>query len=608
MPPSDPLWAALPLLRPRLPRLLLAIVLGALSLGSALALAAVSAWLITRAWQMPPVLDLSVAVVAVRMFGISRGVLGYCERLASHDTALRAAGSARSEIYRRLAHGPVDVTARLHSGDLLARVGADVDSLADVLVRALVPIGVAVILGISATTLIALISPAAAAVLAGCLLIAGGLAPWLSARAARAQEDVARRHHAERDITAITALDHALELRVAGRLPAVIAESEERQRDWGSAVDRAAAPAAVAAAVPSVAVGASVIGAITVGIDIALAVEPTTLAVLMLLPLSAFEATGVLPAAAAALTRSRIAAARLLELVPTPSLPSREAVTVTLPASTPRLRAVALSAGYPDTPGGQPMTIDLQPGARLAVTGRSGSGKTALLMTLAGLLPPACGEVTVDGIHADALSEAELRRAVCYFAEDAHLFATTVRDNLLVARGDCSDDELTDALHRVGLGGWLETLPDGLGTVLRGGAQAVSAGQRRRLLLARVVLCPAPIVLLDEPTEHLDATDARQLLADLLDQAGQLLGPGRTVVVATHEPVTDISCPRLTHRRGRSNLVQAVIALGAATPAQLNRTPIMPRGTTRKVHATSSPAFSGLLVGYVDPWAVPEEL
>ena len=108
MPPSDPLWAALPLLRPRLPRLLLAIVLGALSLGSALALAAVSAWLITRAWQMPPVLDLSVAVVAVRTFGISRGVLGYCERLASHDTALRAAGSARSEIYRRLAHGPVD--------------------------------------------------------------------------------------------------------------------------------------------------------------------------------------------------------------------------------------------------------------------------------------------------------------------------------------------------------------------------------------------------------------------------------------------------------------------------------------------------------------------
>ncbi len=545
MPPSDSLRAALALMRPRLPRLLLAIVLGALSLGSALALAAVSAWLITRAWQMPPVLDLSVAVVAVRTFGISRGVLGYCERLASHDTALRAAGAARSEIYRRLAHGPVDVTARLHSGDLLARVGADVDTLADVLVRALVPIGVAVILGISSTTLIALIAPAAAAVLAACLLIAGGLAPWLSARAARAQEDVARRHHAERDIAAITALDHALELRVAGRLPALIAESEERQRDWGIAIDRAAAPAAVGAAVPSFAVGASVIGAIIVGIGIAPTVAPTTLAVLMLLPLSAFEATGSLPAAAAALTRSRIAGARLLEMVPTPPPLSTPVATHPSPPFTPRLRAVALRAGYPGTSGGQPTTIDLQPGARLVIIGKSGVGKTALLMTLAGLLAPVSGEVTVNGVCTGVLTEAELRSAVCYFAEDAHLFATTVRDNLLVARGDCSDDELADALRRVGLDDWLDTLPDGLATVLSGGAAAVSAGQRRRLLLARVLLCPAPIVLLDEPTEHLDAADGHRLLADLLDRTSPLLGSGRTVVVATHEPGDHLDCPQL---------------------------------------------------------------
>ena len=107
-----------------------------LSLGSALALAGVSAWLITRAWQMPPVLDLSVAVVAVRTFAISRGVLRYCERLATHDTALRAAGTARAQIYHRLASGPAAGAVRLHSGELVARVGADVDALADVLVRA----------------------------------------------------------------------------------------------------------------------------------------------------------------------------------------------------------------------------------------------------------------------------------------------------------------------------------------------------------------------------------------------------------------------------------------------------------------------------------------
>src|ERR1700712_2241331 len=140
MRPSDPLIQAWPLLRPRLPRLLLAVTFGVLSLASALALAGVSAWLITKAWQMPPVLDLSVAVVAVRALGISRGVLHYCERLASHDTALRAAGSARAGIYHRLARGPVDITSRLHAGELVGRVGSDVDELADALVRAVLPI------------------------------------------------------------------------------------------------------------------------------------------------------------------------------------------------------------------------------------------------------------------------------------------------------------------------------------------------------------------------------------------------------------------------------------------------------------------------------------
>src|SRR5258705_9662675 len=121
------------LLRPRLPRLLLAVVLGVLALGSALALAGISAWLITRAWQMPPVLDLTVAVVAVRALGISRGVLGYCQRLASHDTALRAAADTRERLFRRLADAPANVAMRLHSGEVGAPIGAPVDELSNVL-------------------------------------------------------------------------------------------------------------------------------------------------------------------------------------------------------------------------------------------------------------------------------------------------------------------------------------------------------------------------------------------------------------------------------------------------------------------------------------------
>ncbi|OBB95593.1 thiol reductant ABC exporter subunit CydC [Mycobacterium sp. 852002-40037_SCH5390672] len=530
------------LLRPRLPRVLAAIALGVLSLGSALALAGVSAWLITRAWQMPPVLDLSVAAVAVRMFAISRGVLHYCERLATHDTALRAAGTARVQIYQRLAHGPAAAAVRLHSGELVARVGADVDELANVLVRALVPIGVAVVLALAATTVVAAISPSAAAVLAICLLIAGFVAPRLAGRAAATQEDIARQHHSERDTSAMIALEHAPELRVAGLLRNVIAESQGRQRAWGDALDAAAKPAAIAEAMPTAAIGASVLGAVVSGIALAPAVAPTTLAVLMLLPLSAFEAMTPLPAAAVQLTRSRIAARRLLEL--TPSGPENPTASAPRPLGTGRLSADVRS-GHHDGARSTRIKVDLPPGARLAVTGVSGSGKTTLLMTLAGLLPPLDGQVTLDDTALSQLDEVDVRNAVGFFAEDAHIFATTIRDNLLVARGDCPDEELTAALDAVGIGAWCSGLPDGLSTVLTGGAQALSAGQRRRLLLARALISPTRIVLLDEPTEHLDVADAERVLRDLLAPNSRLMSPQRTVVVATHHLPEGFGCAEL---------------------------------------------------------------
>jgi ATP-binding cassette subfamily C protein CydC len=486
------------LLRPRIGRLALASMFGVLSLGSALALAGISAWLITRAWQMPPVLDLSVAVVAVRALGISRGVLGYCQRLASHDTALRAAANARTGLYRQLAEADADDVMRMPSGELVARIGGSVDDLAEVLVRALLPIVVAAVLSVAAVGVIAVISPAAAAVLAGCLLIAGVVAPAVAARSAATAESVAAQHRSQRDTATMLALEYAPELRVSGRLDAVIGESEEQHRALGHAVDRAAAPAAVAAAMPSAAIGVSVVGAAIAAIALAPTVAPTTVAILMLLPLSAFEATTALPEAALQLSRSRIAARRLRDL--------------TEPGYDMRRRPTAPS-------------VDLESGARLAVLGPSGSGKTTLLMALA-----------------DRYAEKPQRAA--FFAEDAHLFDTTVRDNLLVARGDATDDELLAVLHRVGLGTWFAALPDGLSSILAGGAAAVSAGQRRRLLLARALISTFPIVLLDEPTENLDAADAERILTELLTPGG-LFSADRTVVVATHHLPGDVDCPTI---------------------------------------------------------------
>jgi ATP-binding cassette subfamily C protein CydC len=348
------------------------------------------------------------------------------------------------------------------------------------------------------------------------------------------------------------ALEHAPELRVGGRLQSVVLESQRRQRDWGDAIDAAARPAALAEAIPTAAIGVSVLSAVAAGIGMASMVAPTTLAVLMLLPLSAFEATTPLPAAAVQLTRSRLAARRLLDLTPPdnavptadPELISATALPHPLP--TERLRAHdVLAAHLGSGVRAAAVTVDLPPGARLAVTGPSGSGKTTLLMTLAGLLAPLRGEVALGGKPLRLIREHDLRCAVSFFAEDAHIFATTVRDNLLVARGDCPDHEMAVALGRVGLDTWLAGLPNGLDTVLSAGAQALSAGQRRRLLLARALISPARILLLDEPTEHLDATDAEPILRTLLKSHGGLMGAERTVVVATHHLSNNIRCPEL---------------------------------------------------------------
>lgn len=491
----DDVAAAVALLRPRAPRLLAAIGLGMVSLGSALALAGVAAWLIARAWQMPPILDLTVAVVAVRALGIARGVLGYCERLAIHDVALRAAGQARVTLYRRLAGAHPDAVLRWRSGDLTARLGATVDDLADVVVRAVLPIAVAGVLGVAAVVAIAAIAPAAAAVLAAGLLVAGVLAPWLTARAAAAEERVAVAHRAARDAAALLALEHAPELRVAGRLDAVVADADRRQRAWGAAADRAARLTAVASAVPTLALGAGVLAAVYSAIALGAAVAPTTAAILMLLPLSSFEATAALPAAGVHLMRARIALRQLDEVTADPGGRDRPAVAV------PPVRA----------------------GERLVVVGPSGAGKTTTLLAIA----------------------AEHAAAAGFFGEDAHLFATTVRDNLKVARGDVTDAEAVAALAAVGLGDWLADLPDGLDTVLTGGAEAVSGGQRRRLLLARAVVSTFPVVLLDEPTEHLAAADADRVLRELL-RPGGLFAADRAVVVATHHLPPGVDCPVVT--------------------------------------------------------------
>ncbi|WP_193103991.1 thiol reductant ABC exporter subunit CydC [Brachybacterium sp. FME24] len=512
-------------------RLLAAVLAAGATLGSAFALAAVSAYLVTRAWTMPPVLDLTVAVVMVRALGISRGVFRWLDRMLTHDVAFRGVVSLRTNLFTALAARTDDAVTRLRRGDLLARLGDDAQELGDHVIKALVPGLVAALMGVVVLATITPLSLLAAASMLLALVSAGVLAPLAAYRAATVTEHAVVTTRSGVSAPALEILDDATSLRLDGRLDAALAELHERQAEHDQAIDRAALPSAVASAAVPLAMILALAGSLLAAgaAWVTGGASAGQVGVLLLLPLSSFEAATALPAAASQYARSRAAAARLAEIVGSPISTVTTAVPGPERAETAHLRAVGLSAGWSaSAPRVSGLDLDLPAGSRLAVVGASGSGKSTLLATLAGLLEPLAGHVVLD-------DSAPLRSGVVLFAEDAHVFATTVRENLRVVRGDLDDETARAALSAVGLDDWVATLPRGLDTALGPDGTTVSGGERRRLLLARAVIRRGPVLLLDEPTEHLDTARGDALLRALLDPADTSLVPATsTVVVVTH--------------------------------------------------------------------------
>jgi ATP-binding cassette subfamily C protein CydC len=525
----------------------LAVLTGTLALGCAVGLMATSAWLISRAAEHPPVLYLQVAVVATRAFGIGRGVLRYVERLISHDVALRGVTVLRERLYRRLAAADPATVAGLRRGDLLARVGADVDALADLIVRSLLPFAIALTTAAASAVLVgALLAPAGLVVGAG-LIGAAVAVPWLAATAARRAEREAAEARAETSAEVLALLDGVAELTVAGAVDRRLARLGELDAALARRLDRAARPAAAAAGLGTLITGLSMVAVLVLGLQALRpggGLTPVLLAVVTLTPLAAAEAVSALPAAASGLVRARTSAERVLALLEAPAFssaafsfadpdaPDGPAVRVR-PLPSPRLTAERLACGWPGAaPVVTGLDLDLTPGRRIAIVGASGGGKTTLLLTLAGLIPAVGGRLTLCGTDLADLDPALVRRTVSFTAEDAHVFTTTVRENLRVARPDATDDDLVVALKRAGLGHWPQALPAGLDTLLGTTGTGLSGGERRRLLLARALLVGAGVLLLDEPAEHLDPQTADALIYDVL--AGDRGASGPAVVVVTH--------------------------------------------------------------------------
>ncbi|MFG2088794.1 thiol reductant ABC exporter subunit CydC [Spirillospora sp. NPDC048824] len=523
----------LKLARPARGRLVIAVLFGVLALGSGVGLMATSAWLISRAAQHPPVLTLMVAIVAVRAFGLGRGVFRYIERLAGHDATFRILADLRARVYERLERLAPGGLPSFHGGDLMNRLVADVDAVQDLFLRVLLPCTVAAVVGGASVGLAWALLPSAGAVLLFALLLAGVVAPWLSAAMARRAERRTTDLRGELTAHVVDTLQGAPELIAYGAAPAQLAEATRLDGDFTRATARSAATAGAGAAISALAGGLAVWGSLAVGVPAVRSgtLDGVLLAVVVLLPLAAFEVVAGLPLAAQYMERVRRSASRIFAVLDSPE-PVRDPADPTPPPAAPHTLSVEnLRARW--TPTGpyalDGISLDLTPGRRCAIVGPSGSGKTTLTAVLLRFLESAGGRATLNGVDLRALTGDDVRQVIGLCAQDAHLFDSTIGENVRLARPSATDAEIRDALRRARLLDWVDALPRGLDTHVGEHGAQVSGGQRQRIALARALLADFPILLLDEPAEHLDVATADALTADLLTAT-----EGRTTLLVTH--------------------------------------------------------------------------
>ena len=520
---------------------------GVTSAVMAVALLACSAWLITRAAEMPSLAYLGLAVVGVRAFAIFRSVFRYLERLTSHDAAFRQLAELRLGIFRRIVPVAPAGLAQTGRGDLLTRLVRDVDDLQDLPLRVVQPLLVAGITTLLSVIGIWLIVPAAGLTLLVCLLLAGVLGTLFSGSlAARAERELAplRGILADEVLEIVENLDVLTAFDALRPRLAALARTDERLR---RATLRRSVGVGVQSAVVALFAGAATLGALYFGIPaldgggglLSPDLLGPTLIVAVLVPLAVFEVFGMIPLAASAWRQVRVSARRVAEVVPA-SPPAEIPVDVPNPrplrATPVVLELTDLGASWPGQtePGVAGVTLRLAPGDRVHLAGPSGAGKTTLAQALVRFLDYT-GSYRLNGVEARLLAQTDVRRVVGLCEQRPWLFDDSIRQNLLFARDTATDAELLAVLARVGLAEWVAAR-GGLDARVGERGALVSGGQAQRIALARALLADFPVLIVDEPTANVDSAQADALVRDLLRAAADA---HRAVLLISHTPVPD---------------------------------------------------------------------
>ena len=512
-------------------RLLAPTVLGGLASAAGVALTATSGWLIVQASTRPAVLTLLAAIVAVRTFGLARPVLRYAERLMSHDSALGMLARRRAEVYDAL----VPLTpGRLgpRRGDVLASVVDDVDSVLDRELRSRMPLRGLVLVSALATACCAFFDLRVGLVVAATCVL-GGVAHLITrVGAARSQQSsIGARARLSACVVETTQVADELVMWQAGeRAVAAVAEASDDVARGGV---RSARWLGLGRLVALVGCGAAVA-------TVALLVAPTVAAgrldaplaaMLILVPMALAEVILPVVDAGTASARASAAEARLDALLSLPPTVEGPASPSEAPVDT-AIDLLNVTAGWEGHAAFSDLSLSVPTGRRIGVVGPSGSGKSTLASLLLRFVDPEAGSVRLGGVDLAHLDLDDVRRTVGLVDDDPHVFATTLAENIRLARPGASDDEVDGALREAGLELWLDGLAEGLATRLGDGAGAVSGGERARLAVARSLLADQRVLVLDEPTAHLDHATAEHLAAQVLGEDRR-----RAVVWITHEPV-----------------------------------------------------------------------
>lgn len=506
------------LLSPFLYEVALSLLLGVAAIAANIGLLGTAAFLIASAALHPSIADLQVAIVGVRFFGISRGVFRYLERLVSHSLNLCLTARLRVDFYRRIEPGaPVNLQTR-RSGDLLGRAMGDLETLENFYVRALAPVVVALVVTAGMSLTLGGYLPEIGLIMAAGLLVNGFLLPGVTLLVSR------------RTVQELTASRATL----SAQLVELMQGFEDLQTNTADTawIERVRETAHITArqqnrlGVLNAANGGLLLLVMNVTLLVVLwiaipavgraALSGVSLAVVTVLVLASFEAVSTLPAAAQQFNASREAAGRLFEI---DSSVEESTVGALSPVSELEFKQVSYQYPGESEPALQEISFRLARGERIAIVGASGAGKTTLLNILLSFVYPQHGEITLDQMSAQQISPQSQREQFAWLSQTPYLFNTSLRENLQLAKADATDAEMLEALSKAGLSDWLALQPQGFDTWVGEGGAHLSAGERQRFAIARMLLQPAGFLLLDEPTANLDPLTELEVLRTMWECA-----------------------------------------------------------------------------------------